>query len=410
MSLGNWGESLNRSAAEEFFGSQYLRDYTHASKTFRPNSYEYTPKLKFLFHTYFEINSNVYSPQANLSVLVKEVRLPSYTFDTSQLNQYNRKRIVQKKIRYEPVEITLHDDNGDNVNKMWGAYYRYYYNDGSKPGQVLQGARGTNLDTQFGTNITNYNDRNIYNDSIAGEEHDWGYNGNANTYGDKKLPFFKNITIFGLNQHNFTAYTLINPVITNFAHDQYSYAEGNGTMQNRMTIDYETVVYNYGNLDGREPGQIVTDFGNEAFYDRTPSPIMNPGANGTVLGQGGLVDAAGGAIKSLQGDNLLSAVLNTNAVYNGIKNPNLSENAAIDLTNQFTGALSNRPTNRNAPFFVPGANQTPGLLGLANAPTVGAKFGPEVITDEPVAGTQYNGRFVSDVEGFPIEAPFNTGE
>jgi hypothetical protein len=410
MSLGNWGESLLRDAAGAFFGSEYLRDYTHASKTFRTNSYEYTPKFKFLFHTYFEINPEVYSSDANLAVLVKEIKLPSYTMQTTQLNQYNRKRIIQTKIRYEPIDIVFHDDSGDNITRMWEAYYRYYYNDGSKPGQVLQGARGnTSFANETGSSTTNYNDRNIYIDSTAGEEHDWGYSGGYNAPDGKKLPFFKNITIFGLNQHDFTAYTLINPVITNFSHDTYNYAEGNGVMQNRMTVDYETVVYNYGNLDGRTPGDIVTQFGSETDYDRTPSPIMNPGANGTVLGQGGLVDAAGGAIKSLQNGDVLGAVNAASAVYNGIKNPNLIENAATELTNSFINSLSNNPTNRNAPFTLPGASQTPGLLGLAGSPTVGAISSPTIITDEPLAGTQYNGINISDVAGFPVEAPFNTG-
>jgi hypothetical protein len=406
MSLGNWGESLLRDAAGAFFGSEYLRDYTHASKTFRTNSYEYTPKFKFLFHTYFEINPEAYSTDGNLSVLVKEIKLPSFTMQTAQMNQYNRKRIVQTKIKYDPVEIAFHDDSGDNVTKMWEAYYRYYYNDPSKPGQVLQGARGNNsFFGELGTSTTNYNDRNIYTDSTAGEEHDWGFSGGS-TYGGKKLPFFKNITVFGLNQHNFTAYTLVNPMITNFAHDQYNYAEGNGVMQNRMTIDYETVVYNYGNLDGRNPGDIVTGFGSETDYDRTPSPIMVPGANGTVLGQGGLVDAVGGAIDSLLEGNVLDAIQTAGRAYNSVKNTNLLETAALELENSIRNTLSNTPNNRNALFSIPGASQTPGLLGLAGSPTIGASSSPKTITDEPTAGTQFNGTNFTGVTGFPIEAPF----
>lgn len=409
MSLGNWGESLLRDAAGGFFGSEYLRDYTHASKTFRVNSYEYAPKFKFLFHTYFDVNPGVYSTDANLSVLVKEVKLPSYSFNTTQLNQYNRKRIVQTKIKYEPIEIVFHDDNGDNMTKMWDAYYRYYYSDGSKPGQVLQGARGAATETtQLETANSNYNDRNIYTESTVNEEHDWGYIGGAN-YGDKLLPFFRSITVFGLNQHNFTAYTLINPIITAFSHDTYNYNEGNGIMQNRMTIDYETVVYNIGNLDGRTPGDIVTEFGNVANYDRTPSPITIPGANGTVLGQGGLVDAAGGAIKSLQEGNILGAIRNAGAVYNGIKNTNLVETAALELKNSLVNSLNNTPNNRNTLFSIPGANQTPGLLGLAGSPTIGTKQSPQPITGEPLAGSQYTGEDFSDVEGFPVEAPFGFG-
>lgn len=410
MSLGNWGESLLRVAAAELFGSDYLRDYTHASKTFRTNSYEYAPKLKFLFHTYFEINPQVYSTDANLAVLVKEVKLPSFTFQNYQLNQYNRKRIVQTKIKYEPIEVVFHDDGGSNATKLWNAYYSYYYNDASKPGQVLQGSRGTNfVQGEDGSASTaSYTDRNIYNDSTAGEEHNWGFIGGANN-GSKKLPFFNNITVFGLNQHDFVSYTLINPVITNFSHDTYSYDESAGVMQNRMTIDYESVVYNYGNLDGREPGQIVTGFGNSENYDRNPSPIMIPGANGTVLGQGGLVDSAGGAIKALQDGNIAKAILNATAVYNGLKNPNLKENAALELAGAFINAIANKPTNRNALFTSPGTGQTPGLTSLAGAPTTGAVSQPATINNEPAVGTQYTGDLPPNVTGFPVEAPFGTG-
>ena len=35
-----------------FFGNDFLKDYTHASKTFRTNGYENAPRLKFLFHVY----------------------------------------------------------------------------------------------------------------------------------------------------------------------------------------------------------------------------------------------------------------------------------------------------------------------------------------------------------------------
>jgi hypothetical protein len=418
MSLGNWGESLNRPAAEEFFGSQYLRDYTHASKTFRPNSYENSPKFKFLFHTFFDINPEAYPQSTNFGILVKEVRLPSYSFATTQLNQYNRKRIIQTKIRYEPIDITFHDDNGNNITKLWEAYYRYYYNDGSKPASVLPAQRGSEVerpqlfDGEITSSIENYNYRDIYENS-QNRNYDWGFSGGNNVGSAStgvKVPFFRNITVFGLHQHNFTAYTLVNPVITNFSHDNYSYETGNGVLENKMTIDYETVVYNYGSLDGRDPATIVTGFGSELNYDRNPSPIMNPGANGTALGKGGLIDASGGFIEPSQSISSMGSSAMSNGVYNGTKFPNLTENEAINLTNQFTNAMNNKPTNRNAPFFIPGANQTPGVLGLANAPTVGAKFRPEVITNEPVAGTQFNGISLSDVAGFPIEAPFNTGE
>jgi hypothetical protein len=414
MSLGNWGQNLLNGAASTLFGSPYLRDYQHAAKTFRPNSYENAPKLKFLFHTYFEFNTEAYTTAPNFGILVKEVKLPSFTMQTEALNQYNRKRIIQTKIRYDPIEITFHDDNGNNTTSMWEAYYTYYYNDGTKPGQVLRGNRGNNRffqDTD-GT-IVDYNNNNIYTEAAGDDDHGWGLSGGSTNSDGTKIPFFKNITVFGLNQHNFIAYTLINPMITNFSHDQYSYNEGSGIMQNRMTIDYETVVYNEGALDGRNPEDIVTGFGSVANYDRTPSPNMSPGANGTILGRGGLIDAAGGAIKSLGRGDVLGAIRNADRVYNGLKNPNLIESAAFDLGSMLVDAITNTPSNRNRNtlFSLPGASQTPGLSGLAGSPTIDARRTPQPVRSEPTPGAQFSGNEVRP--GFPVEAPFggnfNTG-
>lgn len=407
MSLGNWGQNLLNGAADSLFGSPYLRDYQHGSKTFRTNSYENAPKLKFLFHTYFEFNNSVYETAPNFGILVKEIKLPSFTMQTEQLNQYNRKRIVQTKIKYDPIEIAFHDDNGNNTTSMWEAYYRYYYNDGSKPGQVLRGNRGNNRFFQEGISpVVDYNSNNIYTEAVGAEEHDWGLSGGATDPDGVKIPFFKNITVFGLNQHNFIAYTLINPLITNFSHDTYNYSEGSGIMQNRMTIDYETVVYNEGALDGRSPEDIVTGFGDVANYDRTPSPNMSPGANGTILGRGGLIDSAGGAIRSLQRGNILGAAADALSVYDRLKNPNLVEDAAFDLGSMFVDAITNTPSNRNRNtlFSLPGASQTPGLSGLAGSPTIDSRRAPPPILSEPIAGAQFTGNEVSP--GFPVEAPF----
>lgn len=409
MSLGNWGQNFLKDVAGGFFGNDYLRDYTHASKTFRTNSYQNAPKLKFLFHTYFETNAEAFPNNFNYGLLVKDVKLPSFSFNTHQMNQYNRKRIVQTKIKYEPIDITFHDDNNDSVNYLWNNYYQYYFNDGTKPQNVLQGFRGTNLDNTpvAGAGLSNpslqYNDRNLYENSITGDD-DWGFSGGqTNSDNGKKVAFFKNITVFGFNQHNFTAYTFINPVVTNFSHDSYNYEDGNGVMQNKMTIDYETVVYNYGKMDGRKPGDIVTGFGDVSTYDRTVSPIAQPGSNGTVLGQGGLVDAAGGAMRALGDGDILSAVKTVGTTYNTFKNTNLKSVATAELNAMLRNAIQNTPNTRNSLFNFPKAGATPGPIGTAAFPTIGARSSPPVITDLGTAGNQYNG---SDLTGdTPAQQP-----
>jgi hypothetical protein len=393
MPLGFWGEVL-----QGFFANENLKDYTHASKTFRSDGYANAPKYKFIFHTYFSINSEAWQEGAggNYGILVKDVKLPSYNFQTQQLNQYNRKRIVQTKLRYDPVNITFHDDNNNTINRLWYAYYTYYYADATKP-TVFLGKRGAtppnngNSNSQQSTNA-DYNITNIYNDSIAGNDN-WGYIGETQTpkFGHK-VPFFKNITVFGFNQHAFTAYTLINPIITTFGHDTYNYEEGSGVMKNNMTIDYETVVYNEGAIDGRTPGDIVTGFGDEANYDRKQSPISKPGANGTILGKGGLIDGVGGFVKDLSDGNILGAVQKAGTTYNTFKNKNLKTTAQQELNNMAKQALggfgSPISKNRNILFDIPNKSVTPYTIGTAGAPTISNPSNPTPVSTVPNAGTQ----------------------
>ena len=99
--------SFGQDFLKGFIGDNGLRDYTHASKTFRTNGYELKPRFKFLFHTFFNLNTtgiralaNAFDggDQASIGLSVKTVDLPSYNISVDTLNQYNRKRLVQSKI------------------------------------------------------------------------------------------------------------------------------------------------------------------------------------------------------------------------------------------------------------------------------------------------------------------------
>ena len=384
--MAGFFQNLLTDAAGGFFGSDYLRDYTHASKTFRPNAYQYAPKFKFLFHVYFEINQSAYAvglPQgANFGLAVKSVKLPSYSFDTHQLNQYNRKRIVQTKIKYDPIDINFHDDNGNLIRNMWYNYYTYYYKDASKPVVSISGRQAQQTGNGSQPNNVNYNLRNIYSQSITGDT-DWGYVGETSdspatntqaSNGQTKVPFFKNITVFGFNQHKYVAYTLINPIINKFSHDTYNYAEGNGTMENTMTLDYETVKYFQGAIDGKEPSNIVAGFGLNSNYDRVTSPIARPGSQSSILGQGGIVDGVGGVIEDLSGPNtnILGAIQKAGTTYNTLKNMDIKQAIKSEVTTGITNAIMNplNNTGRNVLFNLPIFGAGPNKYQQANGRAV----------------------------------------
>lgn len=372
-----------------FTGIENLRDYTHASRTFTTNSWELKPRFKFLFHVLFTPNVEqipalrnvpIFQPQniSSLSLTVKTVDLPKFTVESEVLNQYNRKRVIQKAIKYDPVSITFHDDSGDNVREMWYQYYSYYYNDPRQ--QYIPSAPPTNGsigDIQVKANGFDYNARDIYEQNRTGNVNDWGFIGESYLDGSStasgKPPFFKDIQIFGFDQHKYARYILINPIITNWSHDQYSYEDGAGIMQNNMTIQYETVKYFNGALGKPDKNVVWPD---QAHYDMRRSPLNRAGSTASVFGQGGLLATGEGILKDLQSGSvagLIGAAQKAGTAYNTWKNKDIrsvvkSEATALgkDALKQFgTGAI--RPVINKADGWVFPTASTQRALARVNA-------------------------------------------
>jgi len=340
MSLATFGQQI----FQGFTAVNGLRGYDHANRVFTPNGYELKPRFKFLFHVAFTINTAQIpalrgalglTDISNISLLVKTVDLPKYTIATETLNQYNRKRVIQTKINYDPVNITFHDDGSDLIRNMWYNYYSYYYKDASQSYGSTNSTNGSMGAEGNGTKGFGYSGRDIYNQDRMGGVNDWGYIGESindgTTSSSGKPPFFTDIRIFGFDyQHKYAEYVLINPLISNWSHDTYDYSQGNGLMQHSMTIAYETVKYKQGAPNTQAPG-----FANAAHYDTTPSPLARVGGLSTILGQGGLIDAAGGIAEDLQSGSvlgLIGAAQKAGTVYNTFKGKNLKSIAMAEAT------------------------------------------------------------------------------
>ena len=307
--------SFGQDFLKGFIGNNGLRDYTHADKTFRTNGYELAPRFKFNFHTYFNLNTvsipalkNLFgnNDTASMGLSVKTIDLPSYQISVDTMNQYNRKRLVQSKIEYQPVTITFNDDGGDLIRNLWYNYFSYYYKDPAQQYEGVPNTQGTSGQQQTTPTGFGYNTRDTYsNDRFV---NDWGYIGESYSDGtftpDGKPPFFSDIKIFGLNQHKFAAYVLINPMITDWRHDTYDYSQGGGIMTHTVTIRYETVKYYTGAIGRSRPDTNVVGFADPNYYDQILSSISRPGSQSTVLGQGGLIDAGIGIYEDLQSNTL----------------------------------------------------------------------------------------------------------
>jgi len=367
-----------------FIGRQSLKDYAHASKTFLTNGYELAPKNKFLFHVYFNLNTaeipvlRTAFPQDDVTaigLMVKTFQLPNFQIDTETLNQYNRKRIIQKKINYMPARIEFHDDGGNITRNLWYNYYAYYYKD---PNQQYLDAPNSNgrLGPLNSPPSFTYQTRDTY--AARRDVNDWGYIGESYDQSSAGSPggfaggddssgkpaFFKDITIYGFDQHEYSMYVLINPMIKEWAHDTYDYSQGNGIMQNTMTVEYETVKYYTGAIGRSRPDTNVKGFADPARYDTKPSSISRPGYTATVLGQGGLLDTGIGILEDLQSGSvtgIIGAIQKSVATVDTFKGKNLKSIASQEAVGAVNSTL--RSVSPSA------VRQTVGKLGGFNFPS-----------------------------------------
>ncbi len=197
--------------------------------------------------------------------LVKMVEMPSMKIETTPLNQYNRKRLSQTKIAYEPIKMVFHDVADGKTLKFWDMYYRYYFADGNEPGKnqskKLQTFGGTNSNLA-GTSPSSTNTngdksaiQNIVSDTL--DNHNFGFN----------LPTVENIRnliqtieIYQVHGGRFNQVTLVNPRISSFNHDMLNYAASDKTLEITFLFEYEYAYYTIQNmkLGGDQPNNSST--------------------------------------------------------------------------------------------------------------------------------------------------------
>ena len=252
-----------------------MSNYSHATKLFIDGNMRLAPRTKFNYYVRFEIDkAAIKAPSFSnkhheeIGLLVKTAEIPKYNFDSVVKNQYNRKKIVYKNFNYEPVNITLHDDNAGIVNALWAIYYGYYITDRLNP-------------------VSAYNDNKYRTTKTPLDNFRYGMDNNIS------VPFFKSVSIYTMSRKRFLGYTLINPRIKSWNHGSVDYA-ANETLESTMTLEYEAVKYSAGNVSRNNPKGFAT-----LHYDSLPSPLSVAGGGvSTLTGPGGVLDG----LESIFGD------------------------------------------------------------------------------------------------------------
>lgn len=224
-------------------GGRGLGDFKHAARTFVDGDFALAPRLKFQYHVQFSGKGL----SSDLNLLVKSTDLPKFQITNETVNQYNRKRVIQTGITYQPIIIKFHDDNSNVVRGLWESYYKYYFSDSKAASN------------------------NLYQKS------QWAPMSFYGLENEPVKPFLNFIKIHTFAKREWAGYKLINPIIVGWSHDTMTYSASEGA-EHTMTIAYEAVVYDSGHASaGNPPG-----FGT-AHYDVTPSPIVI-GTGGTTNG------------------------------------------------------------------------------------------------------------------------------
>lgn len=282
-----------------------LKDFQHADRLYVKDTYARSPKVGFLYYVIFEINPSVTKNDSwlqrgkpNIGLLVKRIDLPKFMLTVEELNQYNRKTLVQTKIKYQPVSIEFHDDNSNITTNLWKSYFQYYYKD-SNYGKTQREYLEAYMDTKYNVKFYNYGLANF-----------------------QKEPFFKKIDIFVLHQSNYSQFTLINPIVNEWAHDTLDNADGGKILTNRMNINFETVLYNT-EANNKISNSKPENFG-KFHYDNTPSPLGVGGkGSATLFGQGGVIsgiDSVFGSLANAKSPlDFLGAAIQANQVAKNIK-------------------------------------------------------------------------------------------
>jgi hypothetical protein len=328
-----------------------VKSYQHASRIFVDGNFLRSPKYSFLFYVIFVYKDGAgglgtpISRGIQIGALCKSAQLPKYTVDVQTLNAYNRPNIVQKKLKYDPVQLKFHDDSDDIIREFWYDYMTYYYRD-SDYQKALYGQDHKYKDRQ----------RTAWGYGLRDEGTDTA--GGFRGVGDYHP--LKEIRIYSFYNKKFSEYTLINPVISAFRHGEHS-NDGSNLMEHEMTVQYEAVKYAFGYVSSASFGDSML-----LLYDRQQSSL-SAGVTRSIFGQGGLINTLDNVTNDLASGNYLGAFLKINKareVFRGTNFSQLIKDEGLQMIGQAVRTGVNPLSTVSAPTI---AGVTNSLLGNPGA-------------------------------------------
>jgi hypothetical protein len=187
------------------------------------------PRPKFLFVVRFirNVGEGGQAWSDGLSIAVRKIDRPTISPIVQELNQYNKKRLIQTGIKYGAINIDFHDTTDSVVHSMWNEYSSYYFGDQRHTTDsdwtydVVSGPNGfLNSGEGFGFTLPDSpNEASALSSSF----------------------FFKKVEVYQLFGGKFVQFDLIHPKITSFNPDEMDYESPNSNTI-RMSMEFETII------------------------------------------------------------------------------------------------------------------------------------------------------------------------
>lgn len=221
------------------------------------------PRSRFLFFTEFVLsdagkqmtsnaNLNTYDGNRGLAFKVRQIDKPKINLLTSDLNQYNKKKVVYTKTEYSEATIRIFDTVDDSVLATWIDYFTYYFGDSRVK-----------------------SDQTAYSQSPVSSRFTYDSGWGLIPLGPS-TQFFDRIRLLAFYARTYTAFSYINPKITSIDWQSYDYSSTE-LAEISINFKYESIKYEaFGQpYDPQTYGWLPTDaldLSQASVQTQRPSP------------------------------------------------------------------------------------------------------------------------------------------
>lgn len=201
-------------------------EQTTPSATDKPRTYptlvDYIPEKAIIRKLSYEI-----------SKLVSGYNKPKVSFKTSEMNEYNRKRIVYEGVDYNDITVSFYDVKDNPVQEFFHIYLKFICSDFlCKDGKTWR----LPIDNNHWQNKNGYKD-------VKGNQQQATYLNNLNQFGfniDSNFRLIDSISFCEYYMDKLTVYTIENPVITSIDWGDAKMGDF-GSNEIKVTFKYEGI-------------------------------------------------------------------------------------------------------------------------------------------------------------------------